>query len=242
MKIQAIYDLEHDNTSSIYLIRDGNFFRAYEKSAMLFFDNITQYHVMKRTYKVINAEMVYLGFPMSSLDKLLAKHGLQIHSDTKDFVVLKDFSSDRDFVQWKASIVSDTQKEDSDNLLMQEKVLPRFEDNHPLHIYKMGFDTMVAVHRLVENLKKGYKYSVGEELKKDSFALALCSYRIAKQGRHGGDKALYDEALMQVDVVRLRLRLLAELHQLSTSAFTRVNTQIEYLVTQLCKGMAADIR
>ena len=133
MKIRDIYNLEAANTSDIYLVRDGSFFRAYEHSALLFLDNITEYHVTKRLYKVINTELVYLGFPQSALPKLLAKHSLSIGGETADFVVLHGFSAQRDFALWKASVVCNSKEEDERNLLMQERVLPRFEDNHPLH-------------------------------------------------------------------------------------------------------------
>ncbi|MBO4646209.1 MAG: hypothetical protein J5642_06800 [Bacteroidales bacterium] len=126
MKIKDIYNLEVDNTSNIYLVRDGNFLRAYEHSALLFLDNVTQYHVIKRFYKVINAEMVFLGFPQSILSKLLQQHGLVIGGETSDFLVLYGFSVKRDFSLWKSSVRCNSKEEDERNLLMQERVLPRF--------------------------------------------------------------------------------------------------------------------
>lgn len=233
MKVKDIYDLETANTSNIYLIRDGNFLRAYEHSCLLFLDNITQYHVTKRLYKVINTELVYLGFPMLTLPKLLQRHEITVAGETAEFIVLQGFTARRDFSQWKASINDNSKEEDERNLLMQERVLPRFEDNHPLHIYKMGFDGMVSVYRLTENMKKGYKYTVGEELKKDAFQLALLTFRLAQQGKDAFSSEYGRKALLQTDVVKLRLRLLAELHQLTIPAYARMVEQMEYLVAQL---------
>ncbi len=236
MRIADIYNLEKDNRSSIFLIRDGNFYRAYEHSALLFSENIADYHLMKRLYKVINTEMVYLGFPQTALPKILKDKGLLVQSDTSQFVVLSPFESKQDFELWKASVPCHAREEGELLLLAQERVLPRFTDNHPLHVYKTGYDCMVSVYKLVENMKRGYKYSVGEELKKDAFQLGLIAFRIAQGGRGSSVVKLYEKAFLQVDVVRLRLRLLQDLHQLTIPAFTRVNTQIEYFVKQLEKG------
>lgn len=235
MKIRDIYILEEHNSSNIYLVRDGNFFRAYEHSALLFLDNIVQYHVIKRKYKVINTEMVYLGFPQKVLPKLLKEHHLSIWGETAEYITLQGFSCKQNFKQWKASFVCNSEEEDERNLLMQERVLPRFEENHPLHIYKMGFDCMVSIYKLTENFKRGYKYTVGEELKKDAFQLALITFRIAQQGKSAIDMELYQKALLQTDVVKLRLRLLAELHQLTIQSYARAVEQMEYLVVQLKK-------
>ena len=228
--------MEKDNRSAIFLIRDGNFYRAYEHSALLFAENIADYHLMKRLYKVINAEMVYLGFPQSALPNLLKEKGLKMDGETSQFLVLRPFSTKQDFELWKASVPCNSKEEGEQLLLAQERVMPRFADNHPLHVYKTGFDCMVSVYKLVENMKRGYKYSVGEELKKDAFRLGLIAFRIAQQKRNVNKSKLYEAAFQQVDVVRLRLRLLQELHQLNITAFTRVNTQIEYFVKQLEKG------
>lgn len=235
MKIKDIYDLEYNNNSMIFLIRDGNFYRAYERPALFFVENVATYHLLKREYKVINAEMVYLGFPQTNLSKLLEEKNLKLRGKTSNYLVMGPFSAKGDFEQWKASILCQTREEDECRLMMQERVLPRFEDDHPLHIYKLGNDCMVEIYKLVENMKRGYKYSVGEELKKDAFQLGLITFRMAKYKAKDADRPTVREALRQVDVVRLRLRLLQELHQLSVNAFTRINTQIEYLVTQLGK-------
>ena len=228
--------MELANTNSIYLIREGNFYRAYEHSALFFTENIEPYHLLKRLYKVINAEMVYLGFPQTVLPKLLKEKGLMIAGDTSQFLVLRPFSTGQDFGVWKASMQCNSKEEDEQRLLMQESVRPRFEDNHPLHIYKIGLDCMVEIHKLTDNMKRGYKYSVGEELRKDVFQLGLITFRIAKNGKGAGFAEGCRKALRQMDVVKLRLRLLSELHQITIPALSRINTQLEYLVRQLEKG------
>lgn len=124
MKIKDIYNMELANTNSIYLIKDGNFYRAYEHSALFFAENIEPYHLLKRLYKVINVEMVYLGFPQTALPKQLKEKGLKIQGDTTQFLVLRPFSSKQDFESWKASVQCNSKEEDEQRLLMQERIRP----------------------------------------------------------------------------------------------------------------------
>lgn len=71
MKIQEILNLEHDNVSTCNLIKDGIFWRAYEKSAMLFVSHIRKYSTTKRYFKIVKGYVVYLGFPDSSKPEVL---------------------------------------------------------------------------------------------------------------------------------------------------------------------------
>ena len=50
MKIEDILRIEHNNVSNIQLFNDGIFFRAYERSAMLFNECVTRYKVFKKFY------------------------------------------------------------------------------------------------------------------------------------------------------------------------------------------------
>ena len=53
----------------IYLYYDGSFFRAYEWNAWLIVRYIRQLTVIRRVVKSIDAEVVHVGFPKTTLDK-----------------------------------------------------------------------------------------------------------------------------------------------------------------------------
>ena len=73
MKIKEILALEKENQNQIILLKEGIFWRAYNMSAFLFTKNIEEYKVTKKYRKVVNAEIVYLGFPHTVLEKILEK-------------------------------------------------------------------------------------------------------------------------------------------------------------------------
>ncbi len=71
MKIKDILHLEKSNFNTIILHKEGMFYRAYEKSAYLFTLYIKAYKVVKKFYKNVNTEVVYLGFPTNCLENIL---------------------------------------------------------------------------------------------------------------------------------------------------------------------------
>lgn len=106
MKIQDVLILERENTNKCYLIKDGIFWRAFEKSAFWFVNNLKPYTITKKHFKVINANVAYLGFPDSTLN------GLLIIAETKGYIVnrhekqvtIEGFEISDGFEQWKDEI------------------------------------------------------------------------------------------------------------------------------------------
>lgn len=69
-QISEILTLEKDRTdSSIHLFQEGSFFRAYEWSAWLCCWFISQFKVTHRKLKNIESSVVFVGFPVASLEK-----------------------------------------------------------------------------------------------------------------------------------------------------------------------------
>lgn len=73
-KIGDILDLEKKRTDPevmrcIYLWPDGTFYRAYEWSAWLCVRYIRQFKVTRRIFKAVKADMLFVGFPQTSLEK-----------------------------------------------------------------------------------------------------------------------------------------------------------------------------
>ena len=60
MKITNILKIEQENINSIFLHKEGIFWRAYEHSAYLFTLFIKEYQITKKFYKNVKQELVYL--------------------------------------------------------------------------------------------------------------------------------------------------------------------------------------
>lgn len=73
-KLTEILDIERkrplpEHYLQIRLWADGSFYRAYEFSAWLCCRYIRQFKVTRRTIAAANSDLLFIGFPQSSLDK-----------------------------------------------------------------------------------------------------------------------------------------------------------------------------
>lgn len=72
MTAKGIMELERENLNSIILLREGIFWKAYEKSAYAFHHQIQPYKLSKKHVPYVNGELVSLGFPTGAADNILA--------------------------------------------------------------------------------------------------------------------------------------------------------------------------
>ena len=99
-----------------------------------------------------------------------------------------------------------------------------------LPVYKATYDLLVEMFRFTKNFRREYKYTVGESLKKEKLALITLIYRANSRK----DKyAVLQEARERIEVIRLFIRLLKDLKQISLKQFVLVNLQVENVSKQL---------
>lgn len=120
MKIKEILKIERENTESIFLHKEGLFWRAYEHSAYLFTLYIKEYKITKKFYKNVNAEVVYLGFPANALQSLLQfSKEKDINKEETQIIIGKYEFTNNDFLKWKAGT----------QLWQSSETLPKFEQS-----------------------------------------------------------------------------------------------------------------
>lgn len=73
-KLAEILDIEKKRTDplslrQIHLWAEGSFYRAYEWSAWLCVRYIRQFKVTRKSIKNLGSDMLFIGFPQTSLDK-----------------------------------------------------------------------------------------------------------------------------------------------------------------------------
>lgn len=117
-KLTDILDVEKRRTTpeslrKLYLWADGTFFRAYEWSAWLCVRYIKQFKVTKRMVKSVGADMLFVGFPQSSLEKFLPERTEKIDGDDKSVILIlpddlvcadKDSTLEQDFQNWRTAV------------------------------------------------------------------------------------------------------------------------------------------
>lgn len=99
-----------------------------------------------------------------------------------------------------------------------------------LPVYKATYDLLLAIFEFVKHFTKEYKYTVGESLKKETIALVILIYRANSQT---SKKETLQTAREHIEVIRLLIRLMKDLHQINIKKFTMINIQIESVSKQL---------
>jgi len=99
-----------------------------------------------------------------------------------------------------------------------------------LPVYKASYDLLVEIFQFTKNFKKEFKYTVGESLKKETLELITLIYRANSRK----DKfAVLQEARERIEVIRLFIRLLKDLRQISLKKFVFINKRVENVSKQL---------
>ncbi|OGU58080.1 MAG: hypothetical protein A2V66_11200 [Ignavibacteria bacterium RBG_13_36_8] len=99
-----------------------------------------------------------------------------------------------------------------------------------LPIYKATYDLVLIIFRFTKNFNRDYKYTIGESIKNEAIETVTNIYR-ANCNKH---KIPYlEKARENIEVIRLYIRLLKDLHQISTKQLVYVNGYIENISKQL---------
>lgn len=101
-------------------------------------------------------------------------------------------------------------------------------DNLP--VYKAAYDLLLYLFFIARNLKREYKYTIGEKIKNDMSELIIMIYK-ANSTR---EKTSYIAAAREkIETVRLQVRLLKDLKQIDTRRLAIVTPQVESISKQL---------
>lgn len=116
MNINEVITLESTNADKIYLLKEGFFWRAYERSAFRFVKHIRPYQVIKKQFKKVKMDVCFIGFPENMLEEMLklqGKENLVIVAKTKAQVTIalsplsfgEGLGGEAEFNEWKTSCV-----------------------------------------------------------------------------------------------------------------------------------------
>jgi len=99
-----------------------------------------------------------------------------------------------------------------------------------LPVYKVSYDFLLDLFKFTKNFDREYKYTLGEDLKRETTEMIANIYRAnSAQSK----RALLQAARENLEVVRLYLRLIKDLKQISLGKFVTLNEKIESVSKQL---------
>lgn len=89
---------------------------------------------------------------------------------------------------------------------------------------------LLAIFRFTKDFSKEYKYTVGEILKKETIELLTLIYRAnVKRDK----QEVLQEARERIEVIRLFIRLMKDMQQISVKQFVQINEVVENVSKQL---------
>ena len=123
MKIVDI--IKTEDNQSIFLHNEGLFWRSYEYSAFAFVNSIKQYNAKKKFIKIVNRDIIFIGFPDSTLNNILAlckQNGFVINK-SNNLIKIELSTKKEGFVKWKNEIeIADSNKVKKNDETLIERI------------------------------------------------------------------------------------------------------------------------
>lgn len=102
--IKHIVNIENPKGKVIRLYTEGLFYKAYEYSAYLFVHFIKKYNVRKKYLKNIACEVVSIGFPKATFEKIVDKNIKFVDEGDTRILLLDEEIDEAKYESWKADI------------------------------------------------------------------------------------------------------------------------------------------
>lgn len=99
-----------------------------------------------------------------------------------------------------------------------------------LPVYKAAYDLLLETYRICSNVQRDYRYTLGEKLKQELIEIVVDVYK----ANSTVDKTeVLQDARQRVVVVKLQMRILRDLNQITVKAFALQSERAETLSKQL---------
>ncbi|MFH1191135.1 MAG: hypothetical protein V1670_02955 [Candidatus Omnitrophota bacterium] len=104
MTVKNILELESTNTNNIFLLKEGIFYRAYNRSAMFMVTTIFPYKVHKKWVKNVGEYIYYCGFPQQNLVKVKQKalpNNYSISNEDEKRLTIANIIANHSYEEWQ---------------------------------------------------------------------------------------------------------------------------------------------
>jgi len=101
--------------------------------------------------------------------------------------------------------------------------------NH-LPVYKASYELFLEIFKTVKDFNREYKYTIGENIKKESIEMIVDIYRANSSF---SKKSQIEKAREKIETIRVLFRLIKDLRQISLIKFVEINEKIEDISRQL---------
>ena len=234
MTTKDILVLEETNQSlnAINLIKDGMFWRAYERSAFLLINHFWNDITVNGGYvKAVEQEVYYVGFPEKSLqkniiDKLPEVGNSRVIEKSERKIVIADVPPIAGFEEWKSSLGMLRQQ-------ANDQMQPYYGK---LPLYKAVYDFYFQTANLVRNFPRDAQYTMGEQIIKHGLELNIALYNLIQSQKKGYENqvlihmARADEL---IENMRFMLRISYDMKLYNIDKYAALSESFESIRKQL---------
>lgn len=214
-------------SGSLVLFLEGKFWKAYEKSAYAL-TRLYNFKPSKRFIKLVGEEVISVGFPQEQLSKYLPSAVLE--QDRKRCRAHLEYAfEDCAFLEWKSSTrVKESKPRAAAAVEIPEGWLqkPQVMKEENLPVFKMVYDLMLRLFHDTQKLHKEYRYTLGEDLKRNLMRVEVCIYHAHEEKEMLRKVDFIAEAIDKMLEVRLVVRILHDSKQLSLKQYALLCEQI----------------
>ncbi len=238
-KIEEILHHERErNINDLVLFLEGKFWKAYEQSAYVL-TRLYGFKPTKRYIKLINEEVISVGFPEEALSKYLSN--ARVDREKKMLHAwVQCPQSEQSFEEWKKATRVKEKKEVTDpsttqggtsqsGLLWLAATSPNLGEEYEkqpsrikdigLPVFRVAYDLLLRLFHDCQKMSKDYRYTLGEDIKKRLLRLEVCIYHANDQKETEQKRRYITEALDNLIEVKICVRVLHDSKQLSLKQF-----------------------
>ena len=224
MTQKEIIDIEQENTGYVNLHLEGTFYKAYEQSAFAFCTRIKAYNVLRKESKTLGRDILYVGFPQSTLDKVLNRQMFTRVDEKTVRVTLSTPIDGNEFLVWR-----DAQEVEQASRAMLTPY-SRVIENAP--VYKTAYDVLTQITLISKNISKNCQTPFGVRLKELAYEACKCVgsvYDVKGEER----RVLIERALPMCEELCFLLQFLKDMKEISLNSFSMLSEKIQSVSKQL---------
>lgn len=222
-KLQVV--TSYAKNGRILLLREGMFWKAYQEAAYLFVTYLRPYQVNRTYVKKVQTDVFSLGFPVPSTAKVLS--AVSYHEDGDRLVISLDSPFDElGYLCWR------------DSVTVQPSV-SRKPSSETLLAYKHAYDLIIHFFQVNRNVDREYKFSLSEKIKEELHEVLMSICFANEEDNVARKSGFVTKSVETLTSVKIRIRLLYDLKQLSLKHYAALAEKITDLLSELKKWRTA---
>ena len=228
-KIKEILNEERNhNRDYIVLFLEGLFWRAYEYSAYVLSQQYG-FKPTKKMVKLINEEIISVGFPKQQLTKYVDNIVLEKDGKLCKARIENAYANIITFEEWKQNIpIKQSEQKTNDKLSVPKQWQPKVEiyKEENLPVFKLIYDLLLRVFNEAQKMTKDFRYTIGENLKTNLLRIVVCIYHANDEKEISKKITHIADAIDKLLEVKLLVRILHDCKQISLKKYALLCEQI----------------